>query len=180
MDLIFYVLIALIIIGCSLVILYLVLYNRMQILKIKVDEAETIIDDTLRIRFDLMSRLNGFIKDEDKQKYFKDFENLKSKKISNFDLDRKITEAMIMFEQMKYDSKELSEDKNIKAIEEEMKESEEKLEAAKSYFNLNISKLNARIKTFPSSIIAKMHGIKIKPYYDGKDLHDEDVDDFKL
>ena len=180
MDLVFYILIILVIMASVATLIYLVLYNKIQRYKIKIDEAEAIIDDVLRLRFDLLSRLYGFIDDEKDQKYFKDFESLRIQKISNFDLDRKITEGIIVFERIKNDNKDLLDNKDIKNIEGDFKVSEEKLEAAKEYFNKHTSSLNALIKTFPSLIIAKMHNIKIKPYYDGKDLTDDDINDFKL
>ena len=62
----------------------------------------------------------------------------------------------------------------------ENKKAGEKLQAAKSYYNKYTSELNDLIRTFPSNIVARMHNINIKPFFDGKNMEDEIVDDFKL
>ena len=40
--------------------------------------------------------------------------------------------------------------------------------------------LNAHIRKFPNNIVAKIHQIKSKPYFDGKDMFDDNTKDFKL
>lgn len=180
MNLAFYITLTIIILGSLGAIGYLIIFNHMQKHIIKINEAETIIDDMLRIRYDLLLRINGIIINVLEKDYFKDLEALKNKKISNFEMDRKITESINLYEKIKNDNKDLANEDKIKNIELELKGSEEKLEAAKIYFNINTSKLNELIKTFPSVIIARLHGIKIRPYFDGKNLNDEDINDFKL
>lgn len=60
------------------------------------------------------------------------------------------------------------------------KKAAEKLQAAKSYYNKYTSELNDSIRTFPSNIVSRLHRIDIKPFFDGKNMEDEIVDDFKL
>ena len=50
----------------------------------------------------------------------------------------------------------------------------------KTYYNRYTSDENELIRTFPSNIVSKMHGINIKPFFDGKNMQDEVVDDFKF
>ena len=40
--------------------------------------------------------------------------------------------------------------------------------------------LNAYIRKFPNNIVAKIHKIKSKPYFDGKDMTDIEINDFKI
>ena len=40
--------------------------------------------------------------------------------------------------------------------------------------------LNTVIRKFPTNIIAKIHRFKIKPFFDGKNMQDAVIDDFKL
>lgn len=180
MDLIFYILLSFIILFGLIGLLYLNIYNKIQIIKIRIDEAETVIDDMLRTRYDLILRASGIINVYLNHEYFKDLEALKNKKISNFDMDRKITEGLSLYEKIKNDNKTLNDDDKIKEINSSLKVNEEKLEAAKAYFNLNTTNLNAVLKTFPSMVVGRIHNIKIRPYFDGKDLNDDDINDFKL
>ena len=48
------------------------------------------------------------------------------------------------------------------------------------YYNKHTSSLNNYIRKFPNNIIAKIHHVKVKPYFDGKDMTDNDIEDFKL
>lgn len=180
MELIFYLFLSFIIVFGLIGLLYLNIYNKIQRMKIRIDESETIIDDMLRLRYDLILRASNIINNYLNKEYFKDLETLRNKKISNFDMDRKITESLNLYEKIKNDNKNLCDDDKLKEIDINLKNSEERLEAAKAYFNLNTSKLNAIIKTFPSMIVSRLHNIKIRPYFDGKDLTDDDVNDFKL
>ena len=74
----------------------------------------------------------------------------------------------------------LGNNKDLKKLMNENKVIDEKLQAAKSYYNKYTSELNDLVRTFPSNIVAKMHSISIKPFFDGKNMEDTIVDDFKL
>ena len=78
------------------------------------------------------------------------------------------------------DYPDLTSNKGFKEVLNENKKASEKLQAAKSYYNKYTSELNDLIRTFPSNIVARMHAISIKPFFDGKNMEDEIVDDFKL
>ena len=56
----------------------------------------------------------------------------------------------------------------------------ETLTSCKTYFNNNTSELNKLIRKVPTNIVAKIHGYKIKPFFDGKNMQDAVIDDFKL
>ncbi len=180
MDLVFYLFLSLIVFFGIIAILYLIIYNKIQKIKIRIDEAETIIDDKLRFRYDQMLKASEIIFKDLNKEYFKDLESLKNKKISNFDMDRKITESISLYETLKNDNRKLEDSNDLKEVDLNLKTSEEKLEAAKAYFNMNTSKLNELVRTFPAIIVARIHNVKIRPYFDGKNLNDDDINDFKL
>lgn len=92
----------------SLILLWVVLtYNNYQSYIIRINEVETKIDSILRKKFDLVSKCIGIIETYSKTKVLEDITNLKNEKISNFDLDRKLTEAIIKFENFKDKYEEL-------------------------------------------------------------------------
>ena len=174
-------LLLLIIVGI-LGIIYILNYNQMQYLKTKIERSESVIDDSLRDKYDYINKLNVLIKKtlKDKKDYLKEYVNLKNHKISNFDLDRKLIEAMNIIYELENDYKELSNNNDFKDILKNIKATDEKLSAAKNYYNKYTSISNSYIRKFPSIIIAKIHSYKIKPFFDGKDMQDDIVDDFKL
>ena len=163
-------------------ILYVYQYNKLQHSKTKIDHAECLIDEALRNRYDILVSADKLIKSElDKDKtYFKGLDKVKNENISNFDLDRKLTEYVNLLEQIKLDFPDLANNKGFKEILSDNKKASEKLQAAKSYYNKYTSELNDLIRTFPSNIVSRMHRIDIKPFFDGKNMEDEIVDDFKL
>ena len=175
------ILISIIIIG-FIIIKYIFNFNKLQSLNIKLNESESIIDNELRNKYDLImkssSTINKLLKKE--VTYFKELEDLKNKNISNFDIDRKITEGENLIYKVKNDYKSLEDNENYIEIINSLKDSDEILEAAKSFYNKYTSEINLIIKSFPTNIIAKIHKIKIRNYFDGKNMFDEEIKDFKL
>ena len=84
-----YSLIAFILI-CILLIWYICTYNYYQTFIIRMNESEAFIDTTLRKRFDLLNKSISIIEANTKKdtKVLESISNLKSKKLSNFELDR--------------------------------------------------------------------------------------------
>lgn len=163
-------------------ILYVSNYNNLQYKKTKIEQAEGLIDEVLRKRYDIVVRTSDIIKTSLKEKkdYLKEYVQLKDVKISNFDLDRKLKEAMNIIQNLKNDYPELQNNSNMKEIVIEIKDTDEKLSAAIAYYNRYTNELNELIRKFPSNMIASFHHFKIKLFFDGKDMSDDDLLDFKL
>lgn len=174
-------LILLIIILCGFVaILYIATYNNIVNYKLKIDKAEGIIDEALRQKYDIIAKLNIPIKKViPKKDYLKEYIDLKDKKISNYELDRKLTEAYNLILEVHSDYKKLD-TKDFNKDLKEIQNLNETLTSCKNYYNKNTTELNQIIRKFPSNIVAKIHGYKIKPFFDGKNMQDAVIDDFKL
>ena len=173
------ILVIIIIIG-MISLLYVITYNDLVSYKIRIEKAEGIIDEKLREKYDLIAKMNINIKKVvNKKDYLKEYIELKDKRISNYEMDRKLTEAMNIILEVKNDYSELNNKEfndNFKKIEE----INETLISCKTYYNKNTSELNKIIRKFPSNIVAKIHRYKIKPFFDGKNMQDAVIDDFKL
>lgn len=163
-------------------ILYIYQYNQLQHSKTKIDQAECLIDEALRNKYDILIQADQLVKKalKSSKTFFHDLEKLKKENISNFDLDRKIKEYVSILNQIKVDHEKLADNKRFKELFGEINKAEEKLQAAKSYYNKYTSELNDLVRTFPSNIVARMHGIQVKTFFDGKNLEDTIIDDFKL
>ena len=163
-------------------VLYVYQYNKLQHSKTKIDQSECLIDEALRAKYDILTKANNLIKGELKndKTYFKDLEKIKDQNISNFDLDRKLAEYEVLLVKIKDDHQDLATNKSFKDLLSEDKKANEKLQAAKTYYNKYTSELNDLVRTFPSNIVARLHGIDIKSFFDGKNMEDEIIDDFKL
>ena len=170
-----------VIIICLIGIYYAVSFNTLNDLKTKIHEAESIIDESLRNKYDILMRVSNHLKKhmDNNKNYFKEYEKLKDTNMTNFDMDRKLNEGYTLILKM-IDDLKLNNDEEINSEIETIKRIDEKLTAAKNYYNKNTSEENAIVRKFPTNIIAKIHGFKIKLFFDGKDMDDEIIDDFKI
>ena len=166
---------------CLLLIWYITIYNSYQNYIIRINESEAFIDTTLRKRFDLLNKSIEIIKANTKEKEVLNIINeLKSMKISNFDLDRKLYDAINEFDKYKENNEELKNTESFIKIELGLFESEAEIVAARKYYNDIITDYNKLLKKFPSNIVAKISGYKTKTYFDRKNMDDDDINDFKL
>ena len=166
----------------ALAILYVYQFNKLMHSKTKIDQAESLIDESLRNKYDLLVKADSLIQTELKEDktFFKGLDKVKKEDISTYDLDRKLDEYVATLDKIKLDYPELETNKAFKEILSSNKKINEKLQAAKTYYNKYTNELNDLIRTFPSNIVARLHGIGIKTYFDGKNMEDEIVDDFKF
>lgn len=175
------VILVIIIILASGGIYYVVYFNKLNYLKTKVMEAEAIIDENLRIKYETLIRISNSLKKHMKsdKNYFKEYEKLRDLNITNFDMDRKLNEGFTLILKM-IDDLNLSDNEELNKEIENIKRLDEKLTAAKNYYNKNTSLENAIIRKFPTNFIARIHNFKLKLFFDGKDMEDEIIDDFKV
>lgn len=157
-------------------------YNKFQDFIIKINEVESKIDECLRNKFDIIIKLNSIIKEKIKtnKALVDDINELKDVQISSFEMDRKLNEAMskVNFVKEKYEVFEGDED-TIRLIYE-IEDIDESLLAFKKYYNECITEYNVLIKKIPYLFIGKYFKYSEKKYFDGKDMNDENIDDFKI
>ena len=163
-------------------LLYALIYNRFQIYIIKINEVEGNIDNSLRDKYDTLAKSIKIIKNHinSKEEVLEGLSDLKEAKISNFDLDRKLAAFENDFFQYKENYPDLDNIKNFNRVCNDLKEIDQKLAAYKSYYNDNITKFNKLIRIFPSNIVGKLSRFSEKHFYDGKNMSDDDIEDFKL
>ncbi len=180
--LILYFIITLIII-CILGTIYALMYNKFNELSIRINEAEANIDNILRNKYDAIQRAVSIIKGNTKidEEIFEEIVKLRSRKISNFDLDRKLVTATNELFKLKEIHKELFDTSDeLKKIIKLIKSDDERIITLKEYFNNNVTKYNKLIISFPTNIVALLNKYKTKLFFDRKDMNDEDYNDFKL
>lgn len=167
---------------CAIIIYFASVYNKFQVFMIRINEAETNIDSVLRKRFDLLSKSIDVIKENTgtKDNILKSIDGLKSKKLSNFDLDRKLYDGLKEFSKYKEKYPKLKNNESFVTIDVELNASEAEIVALRKYYNDIITDYNKLVRSFPSNLIAICFKFKTKMYFDGKNQEDEDIYDFKL
>ena len=125
-------------------IIYIVNFNNLQAYKIKINEAESIIDDLLRKKYDNLLLIKDVIVEETDvdAKVFDELKKFKTMNISSFDFERKLTEINNLIDKIKSDYENLNSDVRFNNYYTEIYECNEKLEATKSFYNKYTNLLN--------------------------------------
>ena len=159
-----------------------IIYNKFQDYIIKINEVEGKIDETLRKKYDSIIKANNIIKEkiQTNKEIVDDITKLKDSKKSSFEIYRILTESYSKIDFIKKQYKELKSIDNLNNLFFEIDEMDESLSVYIKYYNENITLYNTFIRKFPFNVIGKIFKYKEKTFFDGKDLNDDNIKDFKL
>lgn len=171
-----------IIVVCIIFVWMVNTYNKIQIMSIRINEAEANIDSVLRKRFDLLNKSIDVIKKyaSDDNDVLSMIVRLRSRKLSNFELDRKLYDGLKEFCKYKEMYPKLKVNESFMKIDIALGESEAEIVAFRKYYNDIITDYNKLVKSFPANLVALIFKFKSKPYFDGKNMDDDIINDFKL
>ena len=163
-------------------LIYIYYHNKFNETIIRINEAENRIDTNLRDKYDILSRCVTIIKDKIDldDKAFNDLLMLKTKKLSNFDLDRLLVKAYNDLLSIYDNNKKLHDNEELNKAIKQIELIDEELVTLRIYYNANISNYNNMVKNIPSMLVAKINKYKERMFYDLKNMNDEDYEDFKL
>lgn len=169
------VILSIVIVICLILILLVATYNHFQDYIIRINEAEVNIDAVLRKRFDLLNKSIGIIKANIKteDEILELIVKLRSKKLTNFELDRNLYDAINEFHTLKETYPELQTCGEFVKIEINLMESESEIVGLRKYYNDIITDYNKLVKSCPSNIIATIKGYRAKDYFDGNNVDNE-------
>ena len=182
MDILILTMFILIVLFCIISLIYMLIYNKLNDLIIRINEVESNIDSNLRNKYDLINRSVSIIKGttDIKNNIFDEIVKLRSRKISNFELERKLSDAYNEFLNIKETNEEFKNSEELIKININLEEINDKLIVLIEYYNGNITKYNKLITMFPTNIVAKINKFNTKLFFDRKDMSDDDYNDFKL
>lgn len=172
-----YILIAIVVL---LVIVYIVLYNGLITLKVRVDEAWSDITVQLKRRYDLIPNLvesvKGYAKHEREV-----FEKVTEARANALDAQGKgvkeTAAAENQFEQALKSLFAVSENypqlratENFQQLQQELVDTEDKIQAARRFYNGGVRDLNTKIEVFPSNMVAGMMGLKQREFFEVENM----------
>lgn len=165
-----------------LLIIYVHLYNKLTESILRIDEAESRIDNNLRDKYDLLNRSIALMrtKIELEPNSFSDIIKLRSRKISNFDLDRVLVKSYDEFLNIYTENPKVKENNELYKVARQLEVINDELNTLRNYYNSNITNYNKLIRKFPTNIVAQTKKYKERPFFDLKNMKDEDYEDFKL
>lgn len=161
-----------------LVIIVVLLYNALVRAKIRVEEAWSDITVQLKRRYDLIPNLVNAVKGYAKHER-EVFENVTKTRANALNAQgvQETAQAENMFEQalkslfaVAENYPQLRATENFQQLQAELTDTEDKIMAARRFYNGSARDLNIKIDTFPSNIIAKMFGFKKREFFEVEDM----------
>lgn len=152
-------------------------YNSLQIMDEDVNSKWAQVDNQLKRRNDLIPNLVATVKGyaQHESQIFSDVANaraklsgslktndLKSVQQSTNELNGALSRLLLVVERYP----DLKADKNFIALQDELAGTENRIAVARMDYNESVKTLNAKIRTFPTSLIANFANIKSRDYFE--------------
>jgi LemA protein len=161
-----------------LILLILVLaFNGLVRLRNRVDAAWAQIDVQLRRRYDLIPNLVETVKGYAAHER-ETFEAVTAARANALNAqgpaqqaqaENAITGALKSLFAVAEAYPELKANQNFLALQEELTSTEGRIAYARQFYNDNVQRLNTRIETFPTNVLAGMFGFKHREYFEADD-----------
>ena len=135
---------------------------------IRINEAETNLDAALSKRYDLLNKSIDIIKKytNKEENILETIESIRSQKLSNFELDKHLYKGIEEFHNYAEEEPNIKDNDDYSSIEIALIESESEIVALKTYYNDITTEYNKLVSTFPSNILSKIKGYKIKEQFE--------------
>ncbi len=159
------------------------IYNTLVRSKIRVDEAWSDITVQLKRRYDLIPNLietvKGYAKHE--KTVFEDVTKTRTQAI-NAEGPKEQAKAENAFEgalkslfAVSENYPNLKANENFKALQDELVDTEDKIQAARRFYNGSARDLNIKIRTFPNMLFARLLGFSEREFFEADDTEAEAI-----
>lgn len=159
-------------------IIFATTYNGLVKLNERVNEAWSDITVQLKRRSDLIPNLvetvKGYTKHETEA--IKAVSDARAKMMgarsvaSTAEADKNFMGALSRLMAVSESYPELKANENFKQLSSELSDTEDKIQAARRFYNAGAKELNTKVKTFPTNLINKLVGhFKLREYYEVAD-----------
>lgn len=175
--------IVIIIIVALLVVWGISVYNNLIQLRNRVRDQWAQIDVQLKRRFDLVPNLvetvKGYAKHEKEA-----LENVvkarntylaSSTPEGQIEADGELTKAISKLFALTESYPELKANENFVTMQNDLRDTEDKIAAARQFYNDVVLKYNDKVEMFPGSLIAKMFNFKVEAYFKANETERENV-----
>jgi LemA protein len=157
-----------------LISIVVIIYNSLVRVKVRTDEAWSDITVQLKRRYDLIpnlvSTVKGYAKHE--REVFQNVTEARTKGM-NANTVGEAAEADNMFQAalkslfaVAENYPQLKANENFQQLQAELVDTEDKIQAARRFYNGAVRDLNIKIQSFPTNFFAGMLGFKIREFFD--------------
>ena len=170
-----YVVGAIIIILCLVLIFFVSKNEHLTMVFYKTNMCESDIDDKLKNREDLTIRCINIINRQINLdiKLFEEVKNIKINKVSNYDKDKLLSTAYEEIKKIYEDNPKLNEVKSFDGIIKDLEKLEVELISLRTFYNKYASEFNNMNGKFPYNILSAIRKFKLKNLYLGRELKDD-------
>lgn len=159
----------------GVVVLWIIVaYNGLVRLKNRVEEAWSDIDVQLKRRYDLIPNLVNTVKGyaSHESGVFEKVTEARSRAMSAGSAGDKAEAENMLSSTLKSlfavaeAYPELKANQNFLALQQELSDTENKIQAARRFYNGNVMELNTKIETFPTNVIASMFNFAKREFFE--------------
>lgn len=165
-----------------LIIIIVGIYNRLVALNVRTDEALSDIDVQLKRRADLIPNLvdtvKGYVKHE--KDVLENVTKARSEMLSaksapdKLKADNALEGALKSIFAVAEAYPDLKANQNFMQLQGDLTDTEDKIQAARRFYNTNVRELNIAIQVFPNNIFAGMLGYKKRDLFELENKADKD------
>lgn len=163
-----------IVVVLAVVVIGVVLYNSLTSLRVRADAAWADIDAQLKRRYDLIPNLVETVKGyaSHEKGVFEKVTELRSQAISaqgpaeQAKVENMLTQALRSVFAVAENYPELRASENFGKLQGTLAEIEDKIQAARRYYNAVVRDYNTKVHVVPSSIVAGLFGFKDREYFE--------------
>lgn len=158
----------------ALVLFLIYKYNGFVVFRTRADEAWADIDVQLKRRYDLIPNLVSTVKGyaTHESEAFEKVSEARSKAMQAGSIEEKgqaenaLTGTLKSLFAISESYPELKANTNFLQLQNELADTENKIQAARRFYNGNVRELNIKIETFPGNLIAKMFKFMKKDFFE--------------
>ncbi|MEK7664561.1 MAG: LemA family protein [Patescibacteria group bacterium] len=180
MDIITFVILA---VAVAVVLWLAATYNSLVKLRLRTKEAWSDIDVQLKRRYDLIPNLVETVKSyaAHEKELFEKVAELRAKAMHAEGVKQKAEAENMLSETLKSlfavaeAYPDLKASVNFLELQRELSDTENKIQAARRFYNVNVRDLNIKIESFPVNMIVGMFGFKQMEMFEAKEAEKEAV-----
>ena len=162
-------------------LVYTKMHNDIKTQIIKINSAESKIDESLRQKYDLLVKAIAEILQIDKDnKDFKNIDTIKNEELSSFEFERKLADIESKIYTFKSENTKINKNISFNDIWYQIVNLNSRILGEEKYYNESTTIYNNLVSKFPTKIVACLLRLKEKMYFDGKDMYDQNIKDFKI
>lgn len=157
-----------------LVLWAIFLFNSLITSRNRVDESWADIEVQLKRRYDLIPNLVNTVKGYTKQEssVLENVTRLRTEAMGANTLQEKLKDENMLTGALKSlfavaeAYPDLKSNQNFMQLQSDLTDTEDKIQAARRFYNGNVRDFNTKLQIFPTNMIAGMLGFTIKPFFD--------------